>query len=204
MSSSERKKLKTPGGRSTRQSSFSSTGRLDDFDDNAAEAEIKRLAEKIRQIKLERLKLDPIKKYDEQKKCSSFSDTGSVSTLNSQQSSSKRRLYHPKLDSVFIGVANSPYLTNPALKYTKETIRSQNTLRQLKKTGLELKKISDLPFDIEKSKQVFVEALTYSPSFEVRKCNVQSHRTLTLINILDTGHTICKNTQVFSSQNAKI
>ena len=128
------------------------------------EEEIQQMTMKIREIKLLRHQNDPKNKYSNRNKTKT--GTGPGGTPN-KSVSSKRRLHHPNLDSVFVGVAHSPYLTDPTQVYTKDTIRTSNALRQLNKTGKQLKKISDLPFDLLKSKEIFVEALEYAPSFEV-------------------------------------
>lgn len=135
--------------------------------------EIQKMTAKIKALKLLRQQQNPKNKYNEMNKLkheaavSKTADSDSVTT-SSKKRSNKRRLHHPNLDSVYVGVAHSPYLTDPAAVYTKDTIRTSNVLRQLNKTGIELKMINDLPFDLQKSKDTFVEALTYAPSFEVR------------------------------------
>jgi hypothetical protein len=120
------------------------------------------MSTQIAEMRLLRQQLNPMKKYNEMNK----SKIDSVNKT-AKRHDSKRRLHHPNLDSIYVGVAHSPYLTDPSQVYSKDTIRTSNALRQLNKSGKELKTISDLPFDLQKSKETFMEALSYAPSFEV-------------------------------------
>ena len=128
-----------------------------------ADEQIKHMTTQIKELKALRLQSDFRNKYSERNR-----PKISPSTSSRRKRNSKRRLYHPNLDSVYVGVAHSPYLTDPGKQYSKDTIRTSNALRQLNLSGQELKTISDLPFDLQKSKSAFVEALTYAPKFEVR------------------------------------
>jgi hypothetical protein len=166
MSISERRKLQTPK-KSKRLSHYSKSYDDGDYEHNEhdEDLEILKLTEKIQEMKLLRQRQpNPMKKYSEMNKLKIESAQKNESM---KHQASKRRLYHPNLDSIFVGVAHSPYLTEPEKVYSKDTIRTSNALRQLNRAGKPLKKMSDLPFDLQKSKETFVEALTYAPSFEV-------------------------------------
>lgn len=160
MSESERIRPKTRNKKLSKRNSCQSycSELSEDADD--VDEQIKTMTVKIRELQALQRQNNPKNKYNDRNKPKKDSDDIS-------NSKSKRRLHHPKLDTVYVGVAHSPYLTDPAVEYTKDTIRISNALRQLNQSGRELKYISDLPFDLKKSKVKFVEALTFSPKFEV-------------------------------------
>lgn len=160
MSMSERIRPRSRDKRLSKRNSCHSycTELSDDADE--VDEQIKTMTVKIKELQALQRQNNPKNKYNNRNKSKKVSDDTSTSK-------SKRRLHHPNLDTVYVGVAHSPYLTDPALEYTKDTIRTSNALRQLTQSGRELKNISDLPFDLKKSKMTFVEALTFSPKFEV-------------------------------------
>ena len=84
--------------------------------------------------------------------------------------STKRVFYHPNIDYVYAEVTNSPYLTRPDQKYSKDTLFMSSKLRKLKvaNQGKPLRDIQDTPCNVEKAEEDFLhKVIEYKPLFDV-------------------------------------
>jgi hypothetical protein len=137
--------------------------------DNAEEkqelqSKLKHLSEEIMKIHVQRKQLSPLGKYS--------ISTNEKSPKNEVKGhKNKKKLHHPSLDYVIVGIANSPYLTSPEDPYSDTTIRFANKIHYLKNLGKKAKELSPEELDgvdLTQSKKVFMkEVIHYKPRFEV-------------------------------------
>lgn len=89
-------------------------------------------------------------------------------SIKLEKKGSKNSFHHPKLDYVMAEVVYSPYMTKPNEKYSEDTLKVPEKLRELKKLGSKLKDIPPelQPFDVEKVKEKFIEdVVKYTVSY---------------------------------------
>lgn len=139
-------------------------------EEQAAMDKIKDLNERIQKLHEERKKTSPMRRFNTLNSHSrSTPKLSKKSTATTK--SSKHTFYHPNIDYVYAEVTNSPYLTRPDQKYSKNTLFMSTKLRKLKvaNQGKPLRDIQDTPCNVEKAEEDFVrKVIDYKPKFDVR------------------------------------
>jgi hypothetical protein len=119
---------------------------------------LKSLNDRIAEIKQEKNKLSPLAKFNVVKKQEKMPT----------KKSTKRALYHPKLEFVMAEAAYSPYLTPPTASYGQKTLHYPGKIKEIRFQGRDAIPEEGFPVDLEFARRRFMkEIIGFQPRFEV-------------------------------------